>query len=71
MALTLQPGCRLHTSCNRGLLQAFQRSSLSQTARRPQNLAVQGTLKICLPQPYASVRAHGNNHGLVRVTDAQ
>lgn len=42
MALTLQPGCKLHTSCNRGLLQAFHRCSLSQTARRPQNLVVQG-----------------------------
>ncbi|KAL3150274.1 hypothetical protein ABBQ32_000124 [Trebouxia sp. C0010 RCD-2024] len=47
MALTLQPGCKLHTSCNRGLLQAFQRCSLSQTARRPQNLAVQASGRTC------------------------
>ena len=42
MALALQPSCKLHTSCNRGLLQAFQRCSISSHPRRPQTLSVQG-----------------------------
>ena len=41
MMHTLQPGCKIHTSVDRGLLSAFQRCSISPHTRR-QPLSVQG-----------------------------